>query len=190
MRIELEDLPKLQELFQTLVSGYHLSYEDFGLYHELQEKESPYDALFSALGYSLKADQRGFYYLVPEANPQLVLNATTQKMALLIFVLAEMLADEGRDPLTTITRGDFDVREISCRMFERSTDVLEEGGLDSAEAVEKCFLTSFRRLGFATVNGDVLRFRPPVSRFLDICLELGREKIEIGEESPETANAE
>jgi hypothetical protein len=172
MRIELEDLPQLREVFQTLVSGYHLSYEDFGLYNELQEKEAQYEALFMALGYTLKADQRGFYYLVPES--QVVMNTTTQKMALLVFVLTEMLADQGLDPFTAVMRGSHKTADISRELFTKDAELLTECGLDSVEAVERCFLTSFQRLGFASVNGDVLRFRPPVGRFLDACMELGR----------------
>ncbi|OGV73267.1 MAG: hypothetical protein A3K19_14390 [Lentisphaerae bacterium RIFOXYB12_FULL_65_16] len=175
MKIELEDLPKLKELFQTLQSGYHLSNEDFGLYHELQDKEGYYEALFRELGYTLKADQRGYYYFLPE--PQVAMNVTTRRMALLVFVLIEYLADEGMDPYTGIARGNFSMTQITSGLFSKHADILRDGGLDSPESIEKSILNNFVGLGFATVNGDELRFRPPVNRFLDVCLELGRARV-------------
>ena len=124
MRIELEDLPKLREMFQALQSGYHLSNEDFGLYHELQDKEGYYDALFRELGYSLKADQRGYYYFLPES--QAAMNVTTRRMALLVFVLIEYLADEGVDPYATLARGTFSMSQITGGLFAKHADILRE----------------------------------------------------------------
>jgi len=173
MRIELEDLPQLKQIFQLLLPGHHLSNEDFGLYHELQDHEAEYESLLAALGYQLKTDHRGFYYLVPE-DGQLTMTAVTQKMALLVFLLTEHVADEGRDPYTAITSEPHDIPEIAAALFEKYPDMLREGGFDDADTVAKYFLTTFRRLGFATVNGNMLHFRPPVCRFLDVCIQLGQ----------------
>jgi len=175
MRIELDELAHLKAVFQTLLPGYHISNEDFGLYTELQNFESLYDALFRALGYELRADPRGFYYLLPEEGP-MTMNVTTQKMALLTFLMVEYFADEGKDPYEAIVKSTHDAPTLACALYERFGEMLKEGGIDSADAVEKCFATSFRRLGFATINGDVMHFRPPIVRLLDICVELGREK--------------
>jgi hypothetical protein len=59
--------------------------------------------------------------------------------------------------------------------------MLKEGGFDAADMLEKYFLTTFRRLGFATVHGNMLRFRPPVCRFLDVCIELGQSETSDAE---------
>jgi len=98
--------------------------------------------------------------------------------------MAEQLADDGKDPYATIVKGTLDLGQTAAGLYEKNADLLAEGGLDSAEAIEKCFLNNFVGLGFATVNGDVLRFRPPVNRFLDVCLELGTARSGEESESP------
>ncbi len=172
MQIELESLPKLKPIFHQLLGGYHLSTDDFDLYHDMQDHETEYDCLFAALGYELKSDQRGFYYLLPENDP--VMNATTRKMALLVFLLVEYFADEGRDPVAMITTGTHEVPVLAAALWENGGDLLAEGGLGSEDAVEKCFANSFTSLGFAQADGNVMRFRPPIARFLDVCMEFGR----------------
>ena len=173
--VHLDRMPRLKEMFQYLQRGGHVSSETFGLYHEMQDHEVAYEALFAALGYTLESDRRGFYYLVPE-DTQLILNATTQKMALLIFVLVDVLADSGRDPLQAMLKDELSLQIVSEQMFDNHTALLMQGGFESAEAVEKYFSTTFCRLGFAAVDGEQLRFLAPVHRFLDVCAELGREE--------------
>jgi len=186
--VELDRLPHLKEVFQALQRGCHISNEDFGLYHELQDNEPAYQNLLAALGYTLVADRRGFYYLIPEDGVQAI-NATTQKMALIVFVLVDVLADRGRDPAHTLAKGSLDIKEMATAMWERHGELLKEGGLPGAEAVEKYFVTAFRRHGFATVNGDVLRFRAPIHRFLDVCAELGQGRGEASDDHGEPAVA-
>ncbi len=173
MQIDLENLPKLKRVFQELLRGYHLSNEDFELYHDIQDHESEYASLLAALGYKLASDQRGFYYLLPE-NEQDVLNTTTRKMALVIFLLVEYLADKGRDPRSEITQGHHEVPETANALWETYSDLLAEAGFATQDAVEKCLQNNFTSLGFAQIQGNMLRFRPPIQRFLDICMELGR----------------
>lgn len=171
--VDLDLIPNLKKIFQALLRGRHISNEDFNLYHELQDRESTYDALFEALGYGLVSDRRGYYFLVPE-NSDLTMNATTQKMCLLVFVLVDLLADLGRDPIHVLTRSSVDLGEITTLMHDRYGDLLEEGGFPTTDSISKYFATVFQRLGFATVNGNILRFRPPIYRFVDVCEEVGR----------------
>ena len=185
MEMELDDWPKLQPVFQRLLSGYHISSEDFDLYHDLQDRETDYNLLFQALGYTLKSDPRGFYHFLPDAER--AMNTTTRKMALLMFAMVEALADEGQDPVAVIRKGSQNVRQLSEKLFEKQEQILTEGGLDSPDAVEKCFVNNFVGLGFASLNGDALRFRPPVNRFLDVCAELGRQGT--AEASEDTVSA-
>ena len=172
MIIELETLKHLRDVFQTLSKGYHLSNEDFGLYHELQDHEAVYEELFAALGYTLHVDRRGFCYMTPE-DENLVMNVTTRKMALLLFLVVEYLADSGRDPLTAITRGSLDLPELTEGLVAKAPEMLKEAGMGTVDAVAKVFATTFTRFGFAAVNGNIIRFRPPVHRFLDVCIEFG-----------------
>lgn len=172
MQIELDSLPKLKSVFHQLLSGRHLATDDFDLYHDMQDHETEYECLFAALGYQLRSDQRGFYYMLPESDP--VMNVTTRKMSLLVFLLVEHFADEGRDPVTAVTKGEHDLPALAAALWEKDRQLLSEGGLASADAVEKCFASSFVSLGFARIDGNMLRFRPPIARFLDICMELGR----------------
>jgi len=170
--VDLDKIPNLKGIFQAFLRGRHISNEDFSLYHELQDREGLYASLFAALGYSLVSDRRGYYFLVPEDSEQ-TMNATTQKMSLLIYSLVDTLADMGRDPIHVITRGAIDLPEVADVMTARYGELLEEGGMPTADSVVKYFTTVFRRLGFATVNGNTLRFRPPIHRFLDVCRDIG-----------------
>lgn len=176
VRINLAKLPHLGDVFQAFLRGRHISNEDFGLYHEVQDHETAYEALLAALGYELIADRRGYYYLIPR-DGAMTMNATTQKMALAVFVLIDLLADLGRDPVHVLTRGSLEIGEIAAAMDERCGELLREGGIPGADGVAKLFSTVFRRLGFATINGNTLRFRPPIHRFLDVCEEVGRSAV-------------
>ncbi|MCF7855242.1 MAG: hypothetical protein K9N51_10635 [Candidatus Pacebacteria bacterium] len=188
MQIDLEDLGKLEPLFHQLVGGYHLSTDDFSLYHELQDHETEYEQLFVALGYTLAADRRGFYYLLSKSDPPM--NATTRKMALILFLLVEHLADEGRDPLSSICKEQHNASEIAAALWAKEPALLKEGGLASAETVEKCFVNNFESLGFARVQGDTVTFSPPIHRFLDICIELGRSDADSPEQTTATDEGE
>ena len=178
MQIELDNLQRLQDIFQKLLSGYHLSSDDFGLYHELQDNESDYEQLFSALGYNLQSDSRGYYYFLPETQ---FLSRPTQTMALIIFVLIEWLADQGKDPVATISKSSLDLPQLCQGLFEKHAHMLKEGGVHSIDDLEKSFNNYFVKYGFAVISGAMLRFRPPVHRFLDICAEVGAyiEKKEV-----------
>ncbi len=157
----------------SLSSGYHLSKDDFDLYHDLQNHETEYESLFEALGYKLKSDHRGFYYFLPP-GAQPALNKTTRKMALIIFLMVEHLADDGRDPLSEVRDGEYELGKLAASLWEKDPDLLREGGLSSEEEVTNCLSKSFTKLGFAHAEGTMFRFRTPVVRFLDLCMELGR----------------
>jgi len=173
MLIDLaRDVPLLRAVFQKMLPGYHLSSDDFELYHELQKHEDRYQALLQALGYVLHADRRGYYYLSCDDDSG-TLNATTAKMALVIFTLVEYLADQGRDPFERITQGELPLVETCDALFAKHRELLIQGGLESSDALQRCLGNSFVRLGFVSVNADQLRFRPPVVRFLDLCSAAG-----------------
>ncbi len=172
MKIDLEDLPRLKDVFYSLLGGRHLSSDDFDLYHDLQEHEVEYEQLFDALGYRLHADRRGFYYLLGDSEP--AMNQTTRKMALIMFVLVELMADEGRDPVSVVRQDAMDVGAIAGRLWQKEQQMFVDGGLPSVDAIEKCLVNSFCSLGFARTEGSMIRFSPPIERFLDLCMEFGR----------------
>ncbi|MGH8501902.1 MAG: condensin complex protein MksE [Gammaproteobacteria bacterium] len=168
--LDLAQLPRLEEIFQKLLDGYHICHEDFALYREISEQESEYGKLFAALGYTLKADVRGYYYFVPSKPRVGKISDSSQRAAVLVFVLVETLADQGLDP-DTLLRGEPLPESMFEQVMQRHGDLLRQAELNDRDAVDR-LLRWMESKGLLSQSGGQTRFRTPIARFLDVCLEL------------------
>lgn len=168
--LDLAQFPRLEEIFQKLLGGYHVCPEDFALYREISQLESDYRHLFAALGYTLKADTRGFYYFLPAEDAGI--SDRSQRAAVLVFVLVETLADQGLDP-DTLLRGEALPESMFEQVMQGHGDLLRQAELNDREAVDRQ-LSWMRNKGLLSQSGGQIRFRKPIARFLDVCLELAQ----------------
>lgn len=176
--IDLDRLPQLAELFRLFSNGRHLNrLADPALWAELEREQQSYQALFSALGYELRFDGRGFAWFHTEEASSTV-NKTTRQLALLFMVLFDTQADLGK-PLLRF--GDWVIdRALLTRVQEQHQEVLTAEGLD----VEGLWglLETAARFGFARQEGGHWQLLPAVCRYLDHIEALAAET-----ESAETA---
>jgi hypothetical protein len=165
----LKELPSLGDIFQALSRGYHISAEDPVLYRELAEHEEAYRTLFDTLGFTLEGDPAGFYYF----RPSVADSATkpTQKMAVFTFVLVEYLADKGFDPYEKMMDGIL-VADLPHGHREYA-DITRQAEIDTPESFDR-LINTMQSLGFLRRDGGLIRFKSPIRRFLNLCIEFSK----------------
>ncbi|WP_228710710.1 DUF4194 domain-containing protein [Saccharobesus litoralis] len=147
MQINLTELSLLQDINKKLVSGYHISEQDIQLWQQLDQYQDEYSALFSALGYHLKHDARGFFYI--DADDSTVnMGKISRSFAVTVFVLIEYFADQGFDPLRAL----FDkviTEETMQALVQNQYHLFEQLEITSASELKRDVFNRMLRNGFA-----------------------------------------
>ncbi|MEX1198285.1 MAG: hypothetical protein WEB57_10550 [Pseudohongiellaceae bacterium] len=161
--VNLDKLPSLDELFRRFNSGRHLNrVAEPALWVELENNREAYQALFSALGYELRFDERGFaWFHAEEASSNT--SKTTRQLALLFMMIFDTQADAGKALLR------FDEWRLDAaflqQLMEQHQSLLEAEGL--GEEGLRSLLDAAARFGFARVEAGHWRLLPAVCRYLD-----------------------
>lgn len=161
--IHLDRLPSLDELFRWFNSGRHLNRQaEPALWVELENNLEAYQALFSALGYELRIDERGFaWFHAEEAGSNT--SKTTRQLALLFMMIFDTQADAGKALLR------FDEWRLDTAFLEQLTEqhqsLLEAEGLDQQGL--RSLLDAAVRFGFAQYETGHWWLLPAVCRYLD-----------------------
>jgi len=170
----LADLPNLAEIFENLRRGRHICAYDGELYRDLSHNQDRFTALFAALGFELVGHRRDFYYFRTRQKP----SEAASRMTLFVFILVEWLSSRGQGIEQALLGETFVITELPHFDNERHKRIMNEAGLESSEDLERV-VNQLERFGYATRTGGAgFRFRPPVCRFLDICLEVLAEEEE------------
>jgi hypothetical protein len=159
----MASMPSLAELFRLFLSGKHLNrIADPALWAELEKQQEAYSALFSALGYELRTDGRGFaWFHTSEANS--AISKTSRQLALLFMVIFEAQANAGK-PLMRF--GDWLIDHDSLReVHGQQQEVLNAEGLTPDGLVD--LINRACSLGFALSEPNGWRLLPAVCRYLD-----------------------
>ena len=129
--LALNKMSGLAELFRALNNGKHINrVSEPVLWVELEREQDAYQALFSALGYELRVDGRGFAWIhTDEANANL--SNQSRQLALLFMLIFDTQADAGR-PLGRFEDWVID-RDLLQTAFEQHQELLlaEELTVDS-----------------------------------------------------------
>ena len=188
---QLESLSALSELFRLFNSGKHLNRAaDAALWAELERGQERYQALFSALGFELKVEPRGYaWFHTEEANGQV--NKTSRRLALLWMCLFDTQADGGK-PLSRFMDWRVD-NALLTKAHERHKDLLEAEGLALDGFIG--LLESAVKLGFAMSHDGHWQLLPAVYRYLEHFESLVTSSDNLlvalqGEEEDETLEAE
>ncbi|EKE73651.1 condensin complex protein MksE [Gallaecimonas xiamenensis] len=176
MQIDLAELKALEDIHRKLAAGYHLSETEPGLWLDLSAQHDAYAALFAALGYSLKHDERGFFYFdTPETSVNM--SKTSQWFALTLYCLVEDFADAGKDPVNALFDNVLGFTEMD-QLVSRHLPLFEQLNVQSASDLRKEVFNRMVRLGFAREEGDGFKLLAPCHRFLDAALALTEEKVD------------
>lgn len=162
--IDLQKLPQLAELFRLFNAGKHLNHlTDTVLWVALEQQQAAYQQMFSALGYQLCIDPRGFaYFSGGDARPNV--SKTSRQLALLLMLLFEQQADTGAN-LADFARWQID-RALLNTLIKNNHELLEVEQMDSLEALEGILKTAVS-YGFAQVEADSWRLLAAVWRYLE-----------------------
>lgn len=163
LETHLASLPVLSDLFSVFNGGKHMNrVAEPALWAELEREQESYQALFSALGFELKVDPRGYaWFQIEEANGQV--NKTSKRLALLWMCLFDTQADEGK-PLSRFMDWRVDNLLLS-KVHEQHKDLLEAEGLGLDGFIG--LLDSAVKLGFAMPHEGHWQLLPAVYRYLE-----------------------
>jgi hypothetical protein len=167
--IDLQRLPLLRALFEHLNAGKHLNrLAQPRLWAELEREQAHYETLFSALGYELRVDGRGFaWFHFDEVSSNVT--KTTRQLALLFMMIFELKADAGAH-LARFTEWPID-QGFLLSLIEKNAMLLKAERLAEPEQLAQLMRTA-ANYGFALSEGAGWRLLPAVCRYLDRFEEL------------------
>lgn len=146
--INLAELTHLQDINRKLVSGYHISEQDLGLWQELDAQQQQYQLLFNQLGYNLVHDARGFFYIQVE-DSTITMGKISRSFAVTLYSLVEYYANQGFDPLAALLEQDINL-EVMQTLIQQNKALFEQLEIFSGSDLRK------------DVFGRMLRLASPV----------------------------
>ena len=186
----MSELPHLQELFDRLKRGYHLSSEDEPIFSAVTANHEAYAAYFAPLGLKLVRHPREFFYFDPEAAESVT--ETLPRIAVFSFILVDDAANAGRPIEDYLLNQHFLISKLPHFSLERYVTLLGQVEIED-EAGLRTVLKHMERLGWVKFVGEEeFRFLRPFHRVFDKCLELsdtssGRERNTISPETDENS---
>jgi hypothetical protein len=169
--IDLKQLSQLQALFKVLSSGAHINrLQDTELYLDLEKHYATYGSLFSALGFALVLDGRGFAYFKTELASAYT-GKLTRRLALLLMLMFEYQADQGLHLFQFQQwRIDGPLLEKLCQHY---LAMLEAEEMATVQALKET-LDRAARVGFTLLDDGSYWLLPAVHRYLDLFEELAQ----------------
>lgn len=179
----------LQEIFEKLKNGYHISPEDDVLYSALNsEHYEDYEGYFAGIGITLRKHEHDFYYFEPDAedknSPRLA------KMAVFSFILIDHIANtRGLAVEPTLFGETFTLRVLPhLTTLDSYRARLEQVNvMDYADLRE--IINRLENVGWAKwVGDDEFQFLRPFHRLLSKCLELSQQSGQCANETSPIAS--
>lgn len=171
MSIDLNQLAQLQALFKVLSSGAHINrLQDTELWLDLEQHFASYASLFSALGFVLALDGRGFAYFKTE-QASAYTGKLTRRLALLLMLLFEYQADQGLH-LFQFQQWRID-GPLLDKLSQHYYSMLEAEDMANPQVLKET-LERAARVGFAVFDDGSFWLLPAVHRYLDLFEELAQ----------------
>ena len=166
----MSELPYLQELFDRLKRGYHLSPEDEPTFSAVAANHEAYAAYFAPLGLKLVRHPREFFYFDPEATENVP--ETLPRIAVFSFILVDHAANAGRPIEDYLLNQHFLISKLPHFSLDRYVTLLRQVDVEDAAGI-RTVLKHMERLGWVKFVGEEeFRFLRPFHRVFDKCLEL------------------
>jgi chromosome condensin MukBEF MukE localization factor len=164
------DLPeKLDLAFQSLSLGKHITIEDGEVWQLLNKSIPEYQEVFSALGFELVSDSRGFFYFHGSVRG---LSDGTEKLALFVYVLVDWLADNGKNVIESLFSTEYYVDALPHLTNDRYKGYMAQVSVTDQKELNSV-IKKMNNLGFARITDqDPMKFRllSPIWRMLETCL--------------------
>lgn len=160
---------KLDLAFQSLSLGRHITIEDGEVWQLLNKSISEYQTVFSALGFELVSDSRGFFYFHGSSRG---LSDGTEKLALFIYVLVDWLADNGKNVIESLFGIEYDADALPHLTNDRYKGYMAQVSVSDQKELNG-IIKKMNNLGFAKITDqEPMKFRllSPIWRMLETCL--------------------
>jgi len=166
----MSELPHLQELFDRLRRGYHLSPEDEPMFSAVAANHEAYAAYFAPLGLKLVRHPREFFYFDPEAAESVP--ETLPRIAVFSFILVDHAANAGRPIEDYLLNQHFLISKLPHFSLDRYATLLRQVEVEDAAGL-RTVLKHMERLGWVKFIGEEeFRCLRPFHRVFDKCLDL------------------
>ncbi|MBI3371506.1 MAG: hypothetical protein HY017_07090 [Betaproteobacteria bacterium] len=166
----MSELPHLQELFDRLKRGYHLSPEDEPMFSAVAADHEAYAAYFAPLGLKLVRHPREFFYFDPEAAESVP--ETLPRIAVFSFILVDHAANAGRPIEDYLLNQHFLISKLPHFSLDRYAELLRQVEVEDSAGL-RTVLKHMERLGWVKFVGEEeFRFLRPFHRVFDKCLDL------------------
>lgn len=166
----MSELPHLQELFDRLKRGYHLSPEDEPMFSAVAADHEAYAAYFEPLGLKLVRHPREFFYFAPEAAESMP--ETLPRIAVFSFILVDHAANAGRPIEDYLLNQHFLISKLPHFSLDRYATLLRQVEIEDPAGL-KTVLKRMEGLGWVKFVGEEeFRFLRPFHRVFDKCLDL------------------
>lgn len=179
--INLTLLPSLHTLFRWFNSGKHLNrISNAALWAELEQQQTAYTALFTAMGYELCMDGRGFAWFNQD-EVSLNLSNQSRQLALLFMIIFNTQADSGKSFGEFISwRID---QEFMLEVFKQNQDILLAENLTIDTLIQ--LLDKAHHFGFVAKQSGYWQLLPAVFRYLDhieaLADQMRQQEVSVGE---------
>lgn len=166
----MSELPHLQELFDRLKRGYHLSPEDEPMFSAIAANHEAYAAYFAPLGLKLVRHPREFFYFEPEAAESMP--ETLPRIAVFSFILVDHAANAGRPIEDYLLNQHFLISKLPHFSLDRYATLLRQVDVEDPAGL-RTVLKRMEGLGWVKFVGEEeFRFLRPFHRVFDKCLDL------------------
>lgn len=160
---------KLDLAFQPLSQGRHITIEDGEVWQLLNKATSEYRAVFSALGFELVSDSRGFFYFHGSSRG---LSDGTEKLALFTYVLVDWLADNGKNVIESLFGDEYVADSLPHLTNDRYKGYMAQVSVSDQKELN-AVIKKMNNLGFAKITVQepmTFRLLAPIWRMLETCL--------------------
>ncbi len=184
----MSELPHLQELFDRLKRGYHLSSEDEPMFSAVAANHEAYAAYFAPLGLKLVRHPREFFYFDPEAAESVP--ETLPRIAVFSFILVDHAANAGRPIEDYLLNQHFLISKLPHFSLDRYAALLRQVEVEDSAGL-RTVLKHMERLGWVKFVGEEeFRFLRPFHRVFDKCLDLSAADSSRDNETPSSKSSQ
>ena len=166
----MNELPHLQEVFDRLRRGWHLSPDDEPAFSAVAMQPDAYAEYFAPLGIKLVRHPRDFFYFEPESGEAVA--ETLPRIAVFSFILIDYAADQGRPIEEYLLGQHFLVSQLPHFSLDRYAAMLRQVEIEDFAGLRQV-LKNMERYGWVKfLDGEEFRILRPFHRVFDKCLEL------------------
>ena len=167
-------LPHIQEVFDRLRRGSHLSPEDEPAFSAVAANPEAYAEYFEPLGLKLERHPREFFYFAPESAEKPP--DTLPRIAVFSFIFVDHADNTGKPIEDFLLNQHFFISRLPHLSLDRYAALLRQVEVEDTGGLRQ-ILKNMERLGWVKFHGEEeFSFLRPFHRVFDKCLELSAAK--------------